>query len=288
MRGQNVLKAGAIAHAEDSAASEGQTAHAESADQITQKVGAEQITQAEPAGQGTAATGVAKKNPTAFLCFGIGLVVAIVLAAAALFDFGPFAGEGFLAFAGWVLAAALHGSSAALLLNLAHPQPPTHPKTVIGHLSRHNLPDSRWWTLLPLVPVLAATIAFGYWVAQLNLEARTNMGYIISTIIGVGALAVPTGKASIGKSRRVKYAGATTGGTVTGVIVSLAVLVVSSVYRHEHLNNVSFSALRDVPLHGAYVALGDSYAAGEGLAPFEPDTSRAAATDPSTTAIPGC
>lgn len=228
--------------------------------------------QAEPAGPGTKATGIAKKNSTAWTCFGIGLVVAIVLAAAALFDFGPFAGEGFLAAAGWLLAAVLHGSSAALLFNIARPQPPAKPKTVIGDLSRQNLPDSRRWTLLPTVPVLLATLAFDFWIASLNLATLTKVVYVIAAIVGVGVLAVPTGKASAGKSSRVKYAGAATGGGVTGVVFSLAVLVGSSLDRHASLTDVSFAPLHDVPLHGAYVALGDSYAAGEGLSPFEPDT----------------
>jgi GDSL-like Lipase/Acylhydrolase family len=77
------------------------------------------------------------------------------------------------------------------------------------------------------------------------------------------------GKASFGGTQKVKYAGATFGGAVTGVLLSLAVLIVASIVRHATLQGVSFPAMKDVTINGNYVALGDSYAAGEGLKPFE-------------------
>jgi hypothetical protein len=92
----------------------------------------------ESAEPSTTATGVAKKNTTAWLCSGIGLAVAIVLAAAALLDWGPLAGKGVIAFAGWVVAAVLHGALAALAINLFHPERPQNPTRVMGTLSRHN------------------------------------------------------------------------------------------------------------------------------------------------------
>jgi hypothetical protein len=219
-------------------------------------------------------SGIAKKknNTTVWLCAGIGLAAAIVLAVAALLDWGPFAGEGFIAFAGWVVAALLHGALAALTINLFQPTPPQNPKTVMGTLSRDNLPDSRWRTLILLVPVLLATVAFDYWISQLNLQTVTYVGYAIASLLGIAALAWPTGNALFGGILNVEYAGASFGGAVTGVLLSLAVLIVASTVRHATLQGVSFPAMQDVTINGNYVALGDSYAAGEGLKPFQADT----------------
>src|SRR5262249_33159359 len=149
--------------------------------------------QAETAEPSTATTGLAKKNATAWVCSGTGLAAAIVLAGAALLDWGPFAGEGSITVAGWVVAALLHGALAALTINMFRPVPPPNRTRVMGTLTQHNLPDSRWWTLVPLVPVLAATVAFDYWISQLSLQSGTYIGYAIASLIGIASLALPIG-----------------------------------------------------------------------------------------------
>src|SRR5215813_1817520 len=118
-------------------------------------------------------SGAAKKNTTAWLCVILGFVVAIAVAGFALLDWWPFAGERGALYAGLVAAALLHGALAALTINLFWPKLKhgKTEKTVMGTLSRDNLPDSRSWkTWVSWGLVLAATGLFDYWIfSQLNL-----------------------------------------------------------------------------------------------------------------------
>lgn len=216
-----------------------------------------------------AGSGSSKKTGAMWADFGAAAAAGATVVALALFDVGPFGGMAILAILGWIGVCVLHGALVALIYNLVRPAPQPTPTTVMGHLSKHNLPDSRLKTLLPLGVALAATALVDGWLATQSLAPVTRVGYVAAAFIGIAVLRLP-----LRGERLAKYSGSAAGGFVLAILTSLAVLIGSTGYRQTHLKAVSFPPLGTVSIAGSYVSLGDSYAAGEGLNPYEPDTVR--------------
>jgi hypothetical protein len=200
----------------------------------------------------------------AVLVAGAAFVVTSVLALLTLFDFTLVAN--YIAF---LLAAVGHGVFAALLVGLCFEFLPRAP------------------TRFPLGRVVGAftMIAIGaglYWLDRIVLQANLGAGWkAFYVAFLVAGLLVGGWRAERLFSRRADdgdvvrlaaYSFGATLGAATSIALLIALVFGLGAYRRSQLADADIDVGVITGIDGPYVALGDSYSAGEGLRPFQPGT----------------
>ena len=206
----------------------------------------------------------------------ISALVAVGLMAIAAYDVRPLGGESVIYAVGFVAVALLHGSVAAGLVGLYIEW--RHPRWTFFREWQHVL------LALALLVLVAATVYVDWWILSQSISTRPLIGF--SVAIGLGVLgggtlnyliAAPNFLVEGGAERIAISFGFAAVGILTGVAAAV-LLVVSVAYVRNRGGPEKVATPPTVHrVVGTYVALGDSYSAGEGLQPFSPRTGSASA-----------
>lgn len=192
------------------------------------------------------------------------------LVALAAFGVYPFAGVVVAYVLGYLLEGAAHGLAVSLLL--AAVLEARHPKWTFFATGEYIV------MAIVTVALLVGLFLQDRWVVHVGLGTRATWGYfIVAAVISV-AMAVLTylvmrpggfegSTENVGIHVLAGLIGVSLGaGLMAGVIGTLAW------YRQANLPKASITIPVVHGITGSYVALGDSYSAGEGLTPFDPGT----------------
>ena len=211
----------------------------------------------------------------------LGSVTGAFVLWAAAFDWGPFAGPGAAYMLGYLLAVGTHGLAVSLIVV----NPVVSRRLRMGRAGRfasrmpaahRNVP---WFGHIRSGMVLGAFLAIvlvivDRWVLRAHLGSLAVTGYFVAAAVGVLVVSAPYPKRfdSIrnGLSEDL-FAGLD--GLAVGASLMIAVIVAASAYRQSNHDGGGKIDSQQVPAPtGTYLALGDSYSAGEGLRPFDPAT----------------
>jgi hypothetical protein len=205
---------------------------------------------------------------TTWLIFLGALAGGVLITLAAAYDLRPVAGTSIVFVVGYPLAFLAHLTLGAL---------------VVGGVM--DLVDTRvirrWWLragMAVLVLLYAAVVVAADWfVVGVTSTTAQTIGYFvfvgIAAVIGGAAAFLVVSEKHLRNSTELGVnllAGL--GGLTVGMVVFALVVVTASVIRLAVLPDDSIAVPPVRGVTGGYVALGDSYSAGEGLDPFDPYT----------------
>jgi len=204
-------------------------------------------------------------------------VVTVGLVALAAYDLRPFGGESAVYVLGFVLVSLLHaGVAAAILGSIIEWRQPGWTFFGEGH---HVV------LAVCLVALTGAMVFVDWWVMNQSIGTRPAIGYWVAVVLGVliGAtlefLIVSPKHLRNGGEKGAIYLGSAALGMIAGAAMTVA-LVVGVAFVRNHSQGGTVAQVPTVhQVVGEYVALGDSYSAGEGLRPFSPHTGSAKSND---------
>ncbi len=201
----------------------------------------------------------------------VATVVGMVLALMAAYDFGPLAGTAIATVLGYLGSALVHFLLGAMIVGGIMDLP--HPSGLLSVAGRVAM----------TVVTVALAVAIGF--VDVHVLQVASAGDRAAAYAVVGALSLLAGGLlsylvlsakhlqNENHERVAIWGVAALGGLAVGTIVVVATIIGLGLIRYERLPTADITVPRIHGLSGEYVALGDSYSAGEGLRPFDPHTS---------------
>ena len=201
----------------------------------------------------------------------VAAAVGIVLALMAAYDFGPLAGTSSATVLGYLASALVHFLLGAMVVGGVMDLP--NPSGILGAAGR------TFMAVLTLA--LLAAIGFVdvrvFQIAEAGSRAVVYVAIVALSFVAGGLLSylvLSSKRLQKENHERVAIWGvAAIAGLAVGTIAVVATIIGLGAIRYGRLPRPEISVARIHGIHGEYVALGDSYSAGEGLRPFDPHTS---------------